>query len=24
VPPIIAFGFDEGQDIARYGVALPH
>ena len=24
VPPIITFGFDEGQDIARYGVALPH
>ena len=24
VPPIIAFGFDEGQDIDRYGVALPH
>ena len=24
VPPIISFGFDEGQDIARYGVALPH
>ena len=24
VPPIITFGFDEGQDIDRYGVALPH
>ena len=24
VPPVITFGFDEGQDIARYGVALPH
>ena len=24
VPPIITFGFDEGQDIARYGAALPH
>ena len=24
VPPIITFGFDAGQDIARYGVALPH
>ena len=24
VPPIITFSFDEGQDIARYGVALPH
>ena len=24
VLPIITFGFDEGQDIARYGVALPH
>ena len=24
VPPVIAFGFDEGQDIDRYGVALPH
>ena len=24
VPPIIAFGFDEGQDINHYGVALPH
>ena len=24
VPPIIAFGFDEGQDIDHYGVALPH
>ena len=24
VPPIISFGFDEGQDIDRYGVALPH
>ena len=24
VPPIITFGFDAGQNIARYGVALPH
>ena len=24
VPPVITFGFDEGQDIACYGVALPH
>ena len=24
VPPITTFGFDAGQDIARYGVALPH
>ena len=24
VPPITTFGFDTGQDIARYGVALPH
>jgi len=24
VPPVITFGFDEGQDIARYGIALPH
>ena len=24
VPSITTFGFDAGQDIARYGVALPH
>lgn len=24
VPPITTFGFDAGQGIARYGVALPH
>ena len=24
VPPITTFGFDAGQNIARYGVALPH
>ena len=24
VPPITTFGFDTGQDIAHYGVALPH
>ena len=24
VPPITTFGFETGQDIARYGVALPH
>lgn len=24
VPPITTFGFETGQDVARYGVALPH
>ncbi|WP_423842476.1 NUDIX domain-containing protein [Actinomyces naeslundii] len=24
VPPITTFGFDTGQDVAHYGVALPH